>query len=207
MGIDQDRLTRGITLTRILRGIDLSQSSTQTCGNSRHRDFFDGFVGHLLTSRRYNRYVCTRNPLAVSQKLFPPSSARCSIVSYGLVAASWTSHPFQQVGSRPRSAGDSNMSRTVCLAIILGSLVATPGCSSCFGGGNSCRRPSFMEFRSPCSRGQETPPACGAPMAPACGAPACGAPACGPAPCCEQGGAIMQSPSSGTVVSESGTFS
>ena len=94
------------------------------------------------------------------------------------------------------------MSRTLCLALILGSLAAAPGCSSCFGGGNSCRRPSFMEFRSPCSRGQETGPACGAPMAPACGAPACA-----PAPCCEEGGAIMSSPSSGTVVSESGTFS
>ena len=95
------------------------------------------------------------------------------------------------------------MSRTVCLAIILGSLVAAPGCSSCFGGASSCRRPSFMEFRSPCSSRQSAP-ACAAPMAAPC-APAC-EPACGPsaAPCCEESGAGMSTP---VVVSESGTFS
>jgi hypothetical protein len=103
------------------------------------------------------------------------------------------------------------MSRCVCLAIILGSLAAAPGCSSCFGGANSCRRPSFMEFRSPCSSGRPMAPACGAPScgAPACGEPAC-APACGPsaAPCCEEGGAVMSSPESApVVVGEPGTFS
>lgn len=98
------------------------------------------------------------------------------------------------------------MSRCVCLAIILGSLAAAPGCSSCFGGANSCRRPSFMEFRSPCSLGRPAAPACGAP---ACGEPAC-APACGPsaAPCCEEGGTVISSPDSApAVVSEPGTFS
>ena len=44
------------------------------------------------------------------------------------------------------------MSRFVCLALGLAALAAAPGCSSCMGGGNSCRRPSFMEFRSPCSQ-------------------------------------------------------
>jgi len=105
------------------------------------------------------------------------------------------------------------MSRSLCLTLILGSLLAAPGCSSCFGGGNSCRRPSFMEFRSPCGSRGNAAPACGAPMAPACGAPmapACGAPACDPcgsaAPCCEEGGTIS-SPSSMPVVHEQGTFS
>jgi len=94
------------------------------------------------------------------------------------------------------------MMRGLCLAIALGSLVAAPGCSSCFGGGGM-RRQSFMEFRSPCSR-QGQP--CGAP---ACGAPACEpcAPACAPAPCCEEGGAMMSTPASMPVVSEQGTFS
>lgn len=89
------------------------------------------------------------------------------------------------------------MIRTVCLTIALGSLVAAPGCNSCFGGGG-LRRQSFMEFRSPCSR-QGQP----------CGAPACEpcAPACAPAPCCEEGGAVMSSPASMPVVSEQGTFS
>jgi hypothetical protein len=95
------------------------------------------------------------------------------------------------------------MSRTVCLTILLGSLVAAPGCSSCFGGFSSCRRPSFMEFRSPC-RGQAEP--CHA--APVC-EPACG-PACGPAAgggCCEEGGAVMSAPVSAPIVGEPGTFS
>lgn len=89
------------------------------------------------------------------------------------------------------------MSRPVCLALILAALAAAPGCSSCFG--NSCRRPSFMEFRSPC-RGQSDPchmPAC----EPACG-PACGT----PAPCCEGGGTVISSPSSAPMAGE-GTFS
>ena len=78
------------------------------------------------------------------------------------------------------------MSRFLCLAIALSSLAAAPGCSSCIGGGSSCRRPSFMEFRSPCGRRAEP---CAAPMAAPCG-PVCEpcGPAAGPAPCCEEGG-------------------
>ncbi len=76
------------------------------------------------------------------------------------------------------------MSRKLCLAIALAALAAAPGCSSCFGGG-SCRRPSFMEFRSPCGRRAEP---CPAPMAAPCG-PVCDpcGPAAGPAPCCDEG--------------------
>lgn len=87
------------------------------------------------------------------------------------------------------------MTRGLCLALVLGSLVAAPGCSSCFGG---MRRQSFMEFRSPCRRPAEP-----------CGMPACEpcAPACPPAPCCEEGGAVMAAPDSMPVVSEPGTFS
>ena len=93
------------------------------------------------------------------------------------------------------------MSRSLCLALILVGLVAAPGCSSCFGG-SSCRRPSFMEFRSPCGR-QSDP--CHAPVCePACG-PACGAPAGGA--CCEDGGAVMSAPASAPVVTQQGTFS
>lgn len=85
------------------------------------------------------------------------------------------------------------MSRFVCLAFILSGLVASSGCSSCFGGGG-CRRPSFMEFRSPCRPRSEPMGAPlfapgPAPMGPACG-PAC-EPACGPAPCCNEGGVGM----------------
>ena len=105
------------------------------------------------------------------------------------------------------------MTRSLCLAIVLGSLVAAPGCSSCFGGFNSCRRPSFMEFRSPCSGGRMiggAAPACGPQMAPACGAPAC-APACDPcgsaSPCGGEEGMIISSPASAPVVTEQGTFS
>lgn len=96
------------------------------------------------------------------------------------------------------------MSRSVCLAIVLGSLVAAPGCSSCFGGLGGCRRPSFMEFRSPC-RGQAEPchapvcePACGPAAAPACGS---GCDACG------EGGTVVAPPASGPVGGEAGTFS
>jgi hypothetical protein len=93
------------------------------------------------------------------------------------------------------------MTRSVCLGIALAALVAAPGCSSCFGG-SSCRRPSFMEFRSPC--GKHADP-CHAPVCePACG-PACGAPAGGA--CCEEGGAMMSAPGSAPVVTEQGTFS
>lgn len=98
------------------------------------------------------------------------------------------------------------MSRALCLAIALGCLAAAPGCSSCFGN-NSCRRPSFMEFRGDGCFNRQQP----APMAaPACGAPAC-APACDPcgaaAPCCEGGGTAISMPASPPVVSEPGTFS
>jgi len=96
------------------------------------------------------------------------------------------------------------MCRSLCLVIVLGSLAAAPGCSSCFGSGSSCRRPSFMEFRSPCMGGaapcaaphpQPCQPACGAPVhEPACG-PACGS--------CGEGGGMMTAP----VASEPGTFS
>jgi hypothetical protein len=93
------------------------------------------------------------------------------------------------------------MTRSMCLAIALAALAAAPGCSSCFGG-SSCRRPSFMEFRSPCGR-QADP--CHAPVCePACG-PACGAPAGGA--CCEDGGAVMSAPASAPVVTQQGTFS
>jgi hypothetical protein len=77
------------------------------------------------------------------------------------------------------------MSRKLCLAIALAALAAAPGCSSCFGGGSGCRRPSFMEFRSPCGRRSEP---CQPPMAAPCG-PVCDpcGPAAGPGPCCEEG--------------------
>jgi hypothetical protein len=94
------------------------------------------------------------------------------------------------------------MTRALCLTITLLSLAAAPGCSSCLGGGSSCRRPSFMEFRSPCG---SRPEPCAAPAcAPVC-EPACG-PACGPAaPCCEggMGGAMPSAP----VMGQPGTFS
>lgn len=90
------------------------------------------------------------------------------------------------------------MSRVLCLVVLLGGLAAAPGCSSCFGGLNGCRRPSFMEFRSPC-RGQAEP----------CHAPAC-EPACSPAPvgeCCEPagGGTVLPAPAGGGE--RVGTFS
>lgn len=104
------------------------------------------------------------------------------------------------------------MSRVICLALCLAALAASPGCSSCFGGGNGCRRPSFMEFRSPCGRQAEP---CQAPLAAPCG-PVCDP--CGPAaapaaPCCE--GSVMPGtviPSSaggmpGVPTGEPGTFS
>lgn len=111
------------------------------------------------------------------------------------------------------------------LLIAAASLASAPGCSSCFGSANSCRRPSFMEFRSPCARssgagclGGAAAAPCGAPAQPcqpACGEavhePACG-PACGPAgaapaPCCGEGGGTMTLPGSVPVVVEPGTFS
>lgn len=76
------------------------------------------------------------------------------------------------------------MSRLACVSIVLASLVAAPGCGSCFGGLN-CRRPSFLEFGTPCGSGCGNGLLRGAP-APACG-PACEPAACEPsaAPCCE----------------------
>ena len=94
---------------------------------------------------------------------------------------------------------EGKMSRKMCLAVLIGGLLAAPGCSCMGGSGGGCNRtPSFMEFRSPCGCGNSSPAA-----APAC-APAC-EPACAPAaaPCCEQGGQMMSLPVSG----ESGTFS
>ena len=95
------------------------------------------------------------------------------------------------------------MARVMCLAMVAVSLAAASGCSSCMGG-SSCRRPSFMEFRS-CGSGAAEP--CAAPAAPVC-APAC-APACQPAcgtaaPCCEGG---MSAPAGAPVVGQPGTFS
>ena len=78
------------------------------------------------------------------------------------------------------------MTRAMCLALVVTSLAAAPGCSSCFGG-SSCRRPSFMEFRSCLS------PSCNAPAAPACGMECGGCDACGSAaaaPCCDDGAII-----------------
>ncbi len=91
------------------------------------------------------------------------------------------------------------MARALCLAIAVATLAAAPGCSSCFG--SSCRRPSFMEFRS-C--GSPAPAPCAAPVcAPAC-EPACG-PACeSAAPCCEGG---MSAPVGAPVMGQPGTFS
>jgi hypothetical protein len=94
------------------------------------------------------------------------------------------------------------MSRAICLALGLAALVAAPGCSSCFGGGTGCRRPSFMEFRSPCSRQGEP---CQAPMAAPCDP--CG-PASAPGPCCD--GAVVPGHAGGIPVvpaGEPGTFS
>jgi len=98
------------------------------------------------------------------------------------------------------------MVRFVCLALGLATLAAAPGCSSCMGGGNSCRRPSFMEFRSPCGRQGEP---CQAPMAAPCG-PVCDpcGPAAAPAPCCD--GAVMPGHPAGMPMApagEPGTFS
>jgi hypothetical protein len=98
------------------------------------------------------------------------------------------------------------MSRIVCLALGLAALAAAPGCSSCMGGGNSCRRPSFMEFRSPCGRQAEP---CQAPMAAPCG-PVCEpcGPAAAPAPCCD--GAVGSGHPVGMPMApagEPGTFS
>lgn len=108
------------------------------------------------------------------------------------------------------------MSRLMCLSLVVLGLAAAPGCSSCFGGGSSCRRPSFMEFGSPCGRRSEpcgmshapayapvAAPACGPAHGPACG-PACGDPcgaAVGAGPCCNDSGVIFSSPSSAPMSS------
>jgi len=100
------------------------------------------------------------------------------------------------------------MSRFVCLALALTALVAAPGCNSCFGSFGNCRRPSFMEFRSPCGRRGEP---CQPPMAAPCG-PVCEP--CGPVcePCCEGGMVAPMSgggdiPVSAPLIGEPGTFS
>ncbi len=84
------------------------------------------------------------------------------------------------------------MSRFVCFAILSAGLLAASGCSSCFGGGTGCRRPSFLDFRSPCSGAPAMAPMqpCGPTCAPAC-EPAC-APAAGP--CCEGGSPVVSGP-------------
>jgi len=98
------------------------------------------------------------------------------------------------------------MARAMCLAIAVLSLAAAPGCSSCFGGASSCRRPSFMEFRScgsaasPCAA---PAPVCAPACEPAC-APACEGGCGGAAACCDGGeGMSMPAP----VVGQPGTFS
>lgn len=101
------------------------------------------------------------------------------------------------------------MSRLVCLALALSALAAAPGCSSCFGGG-SCRRPSFMEFRSPCGRRAE-PPVMGAPCGPVCDpcGPAMG-PSMGAGPCCDEGmlpAGGMGVPGAPRPADQPGTFS
>lgn len=110
------------------------------------------------------------------------------------------------------------MTRVVCLALVMAGLAAAPGCSSCFGGAN-CRRPSFMEFRSPCGRRAEPHgPVCGPACAPVCG-PQCGdgcgggcgaaggpvygglhAPPMGSEPCCNGGEMILSAPLMGAPV-------
>lgn len=106
------------------------------------------------------------------------------------------------------------MSRLVCLALALSALAAAPGCSSCFGGGSGCRRPSFMEFRSPCG-GRQAAPVMGAPCTPVCDpcGPASGpvmGPSMGTAPCCDEGmipGGGMSMPAAPRPVDQPGTFS
>lgn len=96
------------------------------------------------------------------------------------------------------------MSRPLVLVLALVGLAAIPGCSSCFGS-NSCRRPSFMEFRGDgCFNRRQEPQM--APCGPPCGSPACD-PCSAPAPCCEGGGTVISSPASAPVVTEPGTFS
>ena len=103
----------------------------------------------------------------------------------------------------PIALGGFPMTRVVCLLTAIGCLATLPGCSSCFGN-NSCRRPSFMEFRNT-GRGIYRHE-CGAPCDPCQAAPCC-EPCGSPAPCCEgvmEGGTVI-SPSQ--VTSEPGTFS
>jgi hypothetical protein len=89
------------------------------------------------------------------------------------------------------------MTRSFCLALVLAGLVTAPGCNCASPG---CRRPSFMEFRSPCRRQGEP---CGPVCEPAC-EPACG-PAVGGAPCCGEGTGVPGG--SAPIVTEPGTFS
>jgi hypothetical protein len=87
------------------------------------------------------------------------------------------------------------MARAFCLVALLAGIVAAPGCN-CLGG-SSCRRPSFMEFRSCLTPGcgASAPVSYAAPMAQPCGAAGChdGCDACGAAaaaPCCDDGAAF-----------------
>jgi hypothetical protein len=62
------------------------------------------------------------------------------------------------------------MSRIVWCVMVVAVMVTATGCN-CFG--TSCRRPSFMEFRSPSQGWCGSTPNCGPACAPVCG-PACG---------------------------------
>jgi hypothetical protein len=100
------------------------------------------------------------------------------------------------------------MGRTLLLALVVSSLAIAHGCS---GFGNSCRRPSFMEFQGGgcLNRRQHPQPQiapCGQPACAPCATPAC-EPCGSPAPCCEGGGEMISSPMSAPVVSDPGTFS
>lgn len=58
------------------------------------------------------------------------------------------------------------MSRIVSCVMVMAVVVTATGCN-CFG--SSCRRPSFMEFRSPaCGGWCESAPVCGPECMPAC---------------------------------------
>ena len=86
-----------------------------------------------------------------------------------------------------RFSGRLPMMRFICLLTAIGCLVILPGCSSCCG--NSCRRPSFLEFRNASKglyqNGCNTP--CSSPCEP-CGAAPRGCEPCGnSSPCCEGG--------------------
>ena len=135
------------------------------------------------------------------------SACRAAIMRYGSVGVVGDDAACEPHARLPHRFELENlvMTRAMCLTLVVASLAAAPGCSSCFGG-SSCRRPSFMEFRS-CGSPAPVAAPCAAP-APAC-APAC-EPACGPAcesaaPCCEGG---MGAPMGGApIMGQPGTFS